>query len=430
MRLLVLAVAGFVIAGSATIEAQGLRGPRELPPSGFSGQQFTDSAGCVLLRAGVSGRTTWVARIGSNRRQLCGYPPSFRAPPATAVAEAPPATRAPAPTVASAAAPSAIRETPRPATVPAASYAVPPVAAPAKAPADTRTAGCPATSPYGSRVTLADGRRALVCVRSPDRLAGYAARVTAASAPAAAPAPAPVERAAVPQTRVATSGTAEGVPLGAAGAGPRVACPPSTPYLGRYPTRDGGTALICSPEPSGATAPRRQGGAVSGAAPRAVALADAGVVVPKGYRLAWSDDRLNPRRGQGTAAGQVAQDQVWTRDIPAVAQVPATRVVTSASNAPKRKAAATLSASGAPRAPQVAATGRHYVQVGSFGVPANADRARGRLAGLGMPVSAGRGSIKGKPVQVVFAGPFGSAGEAQAALAAARRAGFGDAFIR
>ena len=67
------------------------------------------------------------------------------------------------------------------------------------------------------------------------------------------------------------------------------------------------------------------------------------------------------------------------------------------------------------------------MQVGSFGVAANADRAAGRLKGLGLNVA--RGKAKGGSLQVVFAGPYGSAAEAKAALSAARGAGFSDAVI-
>jgi len=71
-----------------------------------------------------------------------------------------------------------------------------------------------------------------------------------------------------------------------------------------------------------------------------------------------------------------------------------------------------------------------YVQVGTFGQPANAEGASQRLARLGLPVARSKISKNGKPLQIVMAGPFGSSAEAQAALSAARRAGFGDAFIR
>ena len=67
------------------------------------------------------------------------------------------------------------------------------------------------------------------------------------------------------------------------------------------------------------------------------------------------------------------------------------------------------------------------MQVGTFGVPTNAEGAAGRLKGLGLPVA--RAKLKGGALTVVYAGPFGSAAEAKSALSAARGAGFGDAVI-
>jgi cell division protein FtsN len=150
--------------------------------------------------------------------------------------------------------------------------------------------------------------------------------------------------------------------------------------------------------------------------------------VPAGYKLAWEDDRLNPLRGVGTADGQAAQDQVWTRKVPAKAVVDVRRVVLSTQGA--EVAPVRVSTKSAPAPAPAVAGGRSYVQVGSFGVPSNAEGAVSRLAALGLPVARSNGRIGGKSVQVVLAGPFGSAGEARAALDAARRAGFGDAFIR
>ncbi|WP_211246117.1 SPOR domain-containing protein, partial [Cereibacter changlensis] len=71
-----------------------------------------------------------------------------------------------------------------------------------------------------------------------------------------------------------------------------------------------------------------------------------------------------------------------------------------------------------------------YVQIGAYARPANAEGARARLAALGLPVAGAKARMAGKPVQIVFAGPFELAGEARAARAAARKAGFRDAFIR
>jgi cell division septation protein DedD len=144
--------------------------------------------------------------------------------------------------------------------------------------------------------------------------------------------------------------------------------------------------------------------------------------VPKGYRLAWRDDRLNPLRGKGTAEGQAAQDQIWTRKVPA----------TLVSDAARKKAASAKVTISTMNAPVKAAQGggRAFVQIGSFGVASNARGAVARLQAVGLPVATSKLVRGGRELQVVLVGPFGSAAEAKAALAQARRAGFGDAFLR
>ncbi len=143
-------------------------------------------------------------------------------------------------------------------------------------------------------------------------------------------------------------------------------------------------------------------------------------VVPKGYKLAWKDDRLNARRGIGTSLGEAQQDLVWSRTTPA-------RLVTRAERArlleqtsvtdPTRGVAATVPA------------GR-YVQVGSFGEPANAATASARLSALGLPVVLAGAAPAGRQLQVVMAGPFPDKAGMDAALSTLRRAGFRDAIPR
>lgn len=149
------------------------------------------------------------------------------------------------------------------------------------------------------------------------------------------------------------------------------------------------------------------------------------VTIPRGYVLAWQDDRLNPLRGRGNAEGQAAMERVWTKTVPmkllptqGVAVQPSS-IVDAAYQVPVVHMAASNTAA----APVV--SGR-YVQVGSFAVAANAAGAANRLRSLGLPVAmaAGRGA------QVVLAGPFTDPSALSAALQAARGAGFGDAFAR
>jgi cell division septation protein DedD len=105
---------------------------------------------------------------------------------------------------------------------------------------------------------------------------------------------------------------------------------------------------------------------------------------PKGFKPAWDDGRLNPLRGVGTKAAPTGQTR-------------ATK-----------------------------ATGRFYIQVGAFGVAANADGAAARIGAMGLP--AAREGQRG--LTAVLAGPFASASDAAEALRRLRGTGFPEAFIR
>ncbi|MFN6952857.1 MAG: hypothetical protein ACK4NE_09745, partial [Albidovulum sp.] len=158
-------------------------GPKELPPAGFAGNQYVDSAGCVFIRAGVGGQTTWVPRVSRDRKLVCGYDPTF--PPGTADAVAAmkpvePAPDGPAPTAAPTAVPgpaskpapavAAVKTDPPRAAAPKAAspVAIAPrkphqvrlVRAGAIAPAETL---CLARIPTAQRYLLSDGRRVTQC---------------------------------------------------------------------------------------------------------------------------------------------------------------------------------------------------------------------------------------------------------------------------
>lgn len=463
---LVASSAGIMPASAQTLAQIG--GPAETPPAGFKGDQFVDSRGCIFMRAGVGGSTNWIPRVGANHKVLCGYPPTFG--PRERVAAVPDAPAVAAPTVAAAA--------PAPAAKPA------PAAAPAPVVVADATPGCPPNAPYGRLETRADGRDVLKCFSRKSAAAAPAptpapapavvaakpapAPVVVAARPAAVAKPAPVAVAAAP----ATAATAQGVParvISSGGPGPgQVACPASMPVLVRVKLTTGGSALLCTPgtqpivvaaaptyppgsglapsiSPATGASTRATGAATTRAATtRAtapatqVASAEAMPPLPPGYKRAWKDDRLNPYRGQGTAQGWAQQDRVWTRTVPAQPVVatkpyvpppaePAVTVSTRAAKAAPVQPRVTVSTRSAP---QAAAGGATYVQIGSFGVPANASGAAGRLSALGLPVATTKTTRNGKSLQIVLAGPFASTAEAQRALSTARGAGFGDAFIR
>jgi len=500
------AVAGAGVAHAQKISDIG--GPSELPPPSYKSAQYVDSRGCVFLRAGYGGATNWVARVSSNRKVLCGYPPSLaaqRAPVAVAEAPAPNASPqpkvraagAPIDTIASLTTPPRIKEPAPKSRVSAQYYAPAPVAntpAPKAAPvlrqvaaaqpqaaqnapqtAAPRATGCPANAPFAERVTLTDGRSATLCSSRAGLVSRVAAPNVGALAPPADPSPrhaaisygAPQYQAA-PRYAQAAPRYAQ-APQVQASAGSAV-CPASSPVARRFSTTDGGSTVLCTSASGGfsnAVAPVYAGlpSAQAGDGVASFRISSKAVPTPpKGYRLAWKDDRLNPARGQLTRPGQAAQDQLWTRDVPArlIADVPVARLrlielgdgteylistrnghrpagATSrrvevrqqvvVSSKSKAKQQVVLSTKTEPSA-RATATGGAYVQIGTFAQPANAAGAKARLAGLGLPVAGAKISKGGKPMQIVLAGPFADGRQAQAALVAARRAGFADAFLR
>ena len=408
LKLISVAVVAAVF-GAASAEAQSVArvgGPANLPPAGFEGQQWVDSRGCVFLKAGYGGQVNWVPRVGRDRRAMCGYPPTGTTRAAIEVA-----------TEAEMAAPM-VEAAPAPRVMAAVEPVVPVVP------------------------------RAQVVLRPAPVLADP---VAAAPKPSARPAP---------YVEVAPSGGYEVVASSGPGAG-QIGCYSSAPVAERVKTRNGGTVVVCTrgdgtltgwrppvyPQGAGVgaaltdpvVASRGDHGGnhsnhgVSGRDVDGYSQGHAVPTPPKGYKLAWKDDRLNPNRGKGTAQGWADQDQVWTRKVPSelVAEQPVTKrkkkviaqsggtVITStkgqAATAPVEKKAA---------------KGGAFIQVGTFGVASNADGAAARLQGMGLPVARAKITSGGRAMQIVMAGPFGSAADAAAALAMARRAGFGDAFIR
>jgi SPOR domain len=392
-----IGVALGLVACSTAALAQ-LSGPANLPPSSYQGMQFVDSRGCLFLRAGFGAQTVWVPMVDDGKNQMCGMAPSFGGAVA-AVAPAPlakpvapsvaPLVVAPAPVVKPA---SMVVAAATVAPLAMAPVAMAPVLAPPVAPAvigyqsvalGGATASCGPRSPVLERVVLRNGGTALVCTQGDGTLTGWSN------------------------------------PLFGAGAGVGAAL---------------GYQTATAQNLRGA---RMAGPVTAGVAARAPAVnvASSMPAPPKGWKYAWKDDRLNPMRGVGTAQGQAQMDALWTRQVPAklvTTPVAAPLVFAAPPVAPVARVS-TMSAPNkiaAKAAPAKAASGALYVQVGSFGVAANAAGAAARIAALGLPSASGHLAKGGSALQVVYAGPFADAGSAQSALAALKSAGFRDAFVR
>jgi cell division septation protein DedD len=183
------------------------------------------------------------------------------------------------------------------------------------------------------------------------------------------------------------------------------ACPNASPVAQRYVLSDGRQFVRCGPAVKD---PVRMLNALNRPDLKVLSQATNGRIAAN-YQPAWTDGRLNPVRGKGTATGQASMDRVWTRTVPAVSLA--------------KPAGATV-------APRMAASGGRYVQIGAFAVPQNADGAAARLRQQGMPVSVGSGAQRGRPLKLVLAGPFSSDADLHAALRWARASGFPDAFVR
>ncbi len=409
--------------------------PAEFPPASYTAKQYVDSRGCVYVRAGISGNTTWVPRVSRNRQQICGMQPSLAN--RARVAEAP---------VAEPAAPEII--VPR----------TPAQAAPRRPAAPRifqRQPGRPIDTVASVRTTPQPVVRTQQAPRAVVRAPAAQPRVVVRRPVAAAPAP--VRRVApAPQT-----------------ARRQAACQGASALSSRYINSGGKAAVRCGPQAEApVTLLRGSGGQ------RVVATAPARrevITPPPGYRRVWEDDRLNPNRGPRTAQGDAQMARVWTDTLPregktrvrstsgcqgasalssryinsgkkgAVrcgpqAEPPVTYVTRQAAptkriKAPKKQTRVVrqerLSAMNAPAPRQQARAASHrFVQVGTFGVAQNATNTARRLQASGLPVRLSKYSKGGKTYTIVLAGPFGTQSQLNAGLNRARQAGFRDAFLR
>lgn len=438
----VIAVAGIIGAfGMGAAQAQSFRSqPAEFPPSSFKGKQYVDSKGCVFIRAGIDGNTTWVPLVSRKRQGVCGFKPtdvgsvaSAPSSPTTApvqitLNDAPAAPAAVAPRTASAA---TIKPRPIPAKRPAAQ---------------------------------------VVRQQPPKTVCQAAPRQVAVPPTASVAAPKPVARRVAPTATVCPGRSALSQQYsGSRASGLAVRCgPQSAPIVGTGATARAPAAYAANRVGQGAVT------ATTRIVPKHVAInrlnTQKNVAVPKGYRAVWEDDRLNPKRAEQTLQGRSQMLLIWTNTVPRrlvnqhdgrdmTAKLPLVypytsiahqrrelgevsfakrngqlvkKIVRNTSSAPAARKpvySSRSSAKAVAATPKPQATANRYVQVGMFVDSANAQRTAQRIARMGMGARIGKSTRGGRTYLSVQAGPFATpaAGDALGKL---RGIGFKDAYIR
>ncbi len=396
MRVSGLIIASLAIASIAIVaQAKTLRGssgPAEIPPFSFKGLQYVDSAGCAYIRSGYAGKVTWVPRVQRNRQVVCGQKPSLVA-----------------------------------------------------------GASKPVATPRGKKIAK------LISDNTPEmrqRRFSWFQGNTRKKSPVAKPV-LTQQVMAVPAPKVAVVRPA---PIAVAAAKPQR-------QLWVPPVRRGPQA-------------NHPGDLFNGRLGRngvaSVQVTRTEPVLPVGYKSLLGDDMLASRRGFGTPEGRAAMDLLWTQTMPRrlidvttgrdmTAQLP--RIVYPYVTASTRSYGAVSANAGAVRkrflrdeaspvnmtkvqdvsaasdqivgakaavkvvekVERVTSASR-FVQVATFGVPANAKRTLAKFSAGGLPTNSRPYMRKGKSYAIVLLGPFQDQIKLASALTRARKAGFSDAF--
>ncbi|RLJ59293.1 hypothetical protein BCF46_1441 [Litoreibacter meonggei] len=252
-------------------DAQSLRrdnGPAENPPASFKGKQYVDSRGCVYIRAGFSGDVKWVPRVTRARKVICGQRPSLGTSTQTAKAA--------------------------------------PKAAPKKVVRKAKTQRTPARTKVVKRTT---------------KVAAPTPKTTRR-----------VVRKAVPTPKVQTRVVRKQVNSKRGTAQPRVvyrcgASEFSSQFINngaRCGPQDGVSPTVIRKGVSPQSRNQKTQGQLVGPKEANRKIVESRLPVPKGYKKAWDDGRLNPLRGVGTTSGKAQMQLVWSNTVPRYLIDPAT----------------------------------------------------------------------------------------------------------
>jgi hypothetical protein len=279
--------------GLISADAQNLRrdnGPAERPPSSFKGKQYIDSRGCVYIRAGFSGKVTWVPRVTRSRKLVCGQKPSLGSS-TQAVKAAPKAAKAAPATVA--------RKTAT--RIPAGARVV-----------KKTTRVIPAAPKTTTRVV----RKSVAAPKVQTRVV----RRTVAAPKTQTR----VVRKSVAAPKTQTRVVRKKIQSNRATAQPKViyrcgASDFSSQFINdgaRCGPQTGKSRSVVREEVSPQSRNQSNQGQLVGPKGANRKIAESRIPVPKGYKRAWNDDRLNPLRGVGTTSGKAQMQLVWSNTVP------------------------------------------------------------------------------------------------------------------
>jgi len=179
------------------------------------------------------------------------------------------------------------------------------------------------------------------------------------------------------------------------------------------------TLITVLPETRTIPAAASTGAVLPRSASASVAPVTSDFQAPSGFKIAWTDGRLNPLRGPRTAAGDAQMDRIWTQTVPR-------KLIAATPGGGSNAVAITLSS----KSPSARTSLSRYVQVGTYAVASNATAAIAKLRQNGMAAGIRMFSKDGRDLQIVLAGPFDLPIDLRNALNLSRRLGYSDAFAR